>query len=243
MTPSDLGPIDVVLPAHNEAGSIGATIQEFHDVASARGFDVRFVVCEDGSTDGTTDIVRELSTRLPVTLLSSPERKGYSRAVIDGLRATTAGMVCFIDSDGQCDPNDLGNLAEAFNGVDLVVGYRNPRADTLMRKMMSGAFRVLYERLFAVRLTDPSCPYLLISQPALRLVLTGNLGILKQGFWWEFNARAEAAGLTVREIPVQHRVRAAGQTQVYRLNRIPRIATEHVLGLWKLRADTSSNNR
>jgi dolichol-phosphate mannosyltransferase len=243
MKPSEIGTIEIVLPAHNEAGSIAGTIAEFHDVASADGFDVRFLVCEDGSTDGTPDIVRALSERLPVTLLSSSERKGYSRAVIDGLRATTAEVVGFIDSDGQCDPHDLKRLVEALGELEFVVGYRNPRADVLMRKVMSGAFKFVYERLFPVRLRDPSCPYLLIRQEALQRVLMGNLGILTEGFWWEFNARAAAAGLNPTQVPVRHRVRSAGQTQVYRLSRIPRIAYEHLLGLRTLRAETRNARR
>jgi glycosyltransferase involved in cell wall biosynthesis len=243
MRPSDLGPIDIVLPAHNEATSIGGTIEEFHQIAKAAGFDVRFVVCEDGSTDGTPEVIRGLAEHLPVTLISSPVRKGYSRAVIDGLLATTAGVVGFVDSDGQCDPADLGTLADALDEVDLVVGYRNPRADTLTRKVMSACFKFVYERLFPVRLTDPSCPYLLIRRAALLRVLTGNLGILKQGFWWEFNARAAVAGVKSRQVPVAHRVRAAGQTQVYRPMSVPRIAAAHLIGLWKLRIDTRVASR
>ena len=183
-----------------------------------------------------------LAERLPVELISSPDRKGYSRAVIDGLRATTSEVVGFIDSDGQCDPSDLGVLASAFDDVDLVVGYRNPRADVAIRKLMSGAFKLVYERLFPVRLKDPSCPYLLITRPALDRVLVGDLGILTQGFWWEFNARAAGAGLKVTQVPVSHRVRAAGVTQVYKPRRIPGIATKHLRGLWALRADIARCN-
>jgi len=231
------GAIEFVLPAHNEAQSIGGTIREFSEVTASQGFDVRFLVCEDGSSDGTADVVRAIGDQQPVKLLTSSERKGYSRAVVDGLRATTAQIIGFIDSDGQCDPADLSRLAAALDGADLVVGYRNPRADTVTRKLMSGAFKLVYERLFPVRLHDPSCPYLLIRRPALEKILSGNLGILKQGFWWEFNARAQAAGLTIQQVPVSHRTRAAGQTQVYLPKRIPRIAYEHLLGLWALRAE------
>ena len=107
---------------------------------------------------------------------------------------------------------------------------------------MSGAFKLVYERLFPVRLKDPSCPYLLITRPALDRVLVGDLGILTQGFWWEFNARAAGAGLKVTQVPVSHRVRAAGVTQVYKPRRIPGIATKHLRGLWALRADIARCN-
>jgi dolichol-phosphate mannosyltransferase len=231
-------PIDVLMPAHNEGAAIGLTIREFHEVASGRlGIPVRFVIAEDGSTDDTCDVIRAVAEDLPVELLSFPDRKGYSRAVVDGFRATTGEIVCFIDSDGQLDPADLPRLLERLEGRDLAVGYRVRRNDTLLRRTMSGAFKAVYRLLFPVRLRDPSCPYLVIRRAALERVLTGSPGILRQGFWWEFNARAQARGLRVVEVPVHHRRRTAGATQVYRPEKIPRIAFEHVVGLFALRRE------
>jgi len=227
-----------VLPAHNEAESIAETLREFHaTVTRLTGLPLRFVVSEDGSTDGTADVVRGVAADVPLVLLSEPQRKGYSRAVIDGFRRTDAPLVAFIDSDGQCDPADFPRLLAALPEHDLVVGYRVRRADPWIRRAMSGAFRAAYRLLFPVRLRDPSCPYLLIRRPALERVLRGRVGILKQGFWWEFVARAGAAGLRVVEVPVQHRERKAGSTQVYWPRKVPRIALEHLVGLVQLRRE------
>ena len=90
---------------------------------------------------------------------------------------------------------------------------------------------------FGVTAKDPSCPYLLISRAGLEKILGGNVGILKQGFWWEFLARAVAARLRIVETPVRHRPRAAGETQVYRPTKVPRIAAEHLIGLVHLRRE------
>src|SRR5688500_10081986 len=94
--------IDVVLPAHNEGASISATLRAFHrTVAVDSGIPIRFVVCEDGSSDDTVAVLKALAAELPLKLISDPVRKGYSRAVIDGLRATDSDWVACIDSDGQ----------------------------------------------------------------------------------------------------------------------------------------------
>jgi len=236
-------PIDIVLPVHNEAESIGATLEEFHRVATIEnGIPIRFIVCEDGSRDNTVEVIQELSKKLPIHLLTEKGRKGYSRAVIDGFRVTQSNFVGFIDSDGQCDPADFPRFVREHEqgGYDLVFGYRNPRHDHPVRIIMSNAFGLVYRMLFTIPLRDPSCPFLLIRQESLQRVLKGNLGILKQGFWWEFVARCVAAGLKIKEIPVAHRERAAGQTQVYRPTKVPRIAYEHLKGLWVLRRELKS---
>lgn len=201
---------------------------------------VRYVVSEDGSSDGTAAVVQALAAALPITLITAPMRKGYSRAVVDGLRATTADLVACVDADGQCDPRDLIRLAQSLDGHDLIVGRRMHRADHWSRKVMSRAFRTVFSVFFSVPLHDPSSPYLLITRPALDRVLASDPGILPQGFWWEFYARAVELGLSLSEIPVGHRARSAGTTQVYRPTKVPRIALVHLIGLIRLRRQLSA---
>ena len=73
------------------------------------------------------------------------------------------------------------------------------------------------------------------------ILATPNIGILKQGFWWEFYARANSLGIEIVEAPIEHRVRAAGETVVYRPTKVPAIAYEHIVGLRTLR-NTLRNN-
>jgi glycosyltransferase involved in cell wall biosynthesis len=235
--------IDVVIPVHNEGASIAATLREFHRVVMLEGGQpIRFVVCEDGSSDDSLPVLQELSMQLPLKIISDPVRKGYSRAVIDGFRNTTSDWVAFIDSDGQCDPVDMLGLASLRNeGVDLIMGWRKRRSDPWIRKAMSAAFKTIYRVFFSVPVRDPSCPYLLINRASLQIILSGNVGILKQGLWWEFVARAVAANLRIVETPVRHRARSAGVTQVYRPTKVPCIAVEHFLGLFRLRRELDAN--
>lgn len=241
MTELETRLVDVIVPAHNEEATIGRTLSEFYRVVhDEQGFPIRFIVCEDGSRDATVQVVEAVASELPLRLLSSPERKGYSRAVLDGLRAADAPLICFLDSDGQCDPADFHRLYDALGSTDMAIGYRAPRVDPFYRIAMSTAFKLAYQLLFPVRLNDPSCPYLLIRRTALTQVLRGNAGILQQGFWWEFNARAAAAGLAVTQIPVIHRKRQDGKTQVYRFKKIPSIALRHLAGLISLRRELAA---
>lgn len=229
--------VEIVFPAHNEGASIAETLREFGEVLSARqGLEFTLVVSEDGSSDDTRSQVDAVAASMPVRMLPEAARKGYSKAVVDGLRSCTAPLVGFCDADGQYDPVDFLRLIDVIGDNDVAIGYRSPRVDSFFRRVISRAFRLPYEVLFPVRLHDPSSPFVLAKRTELNPVLSYSLGILRQGFWWEFNARAHAAGLRVVEIPVAHRSRE-GKTQVYRMNKIAGIAFEHLRGLFTLRRE------
>lgn len=221
--------VDVLLPVHNEAASIGRTVGEIFDVLSPV-VPIRFIVSEDGSSDGTPDVLRELATVYPMHLVTGSERKGYSRAMLDGLAAVEAPYVLCLDGDGQCDPADFRQFWDRRDSADILIGWRVARQDSALRKLLSGSYKRLFRLLFRVGLHDPSCPFVLAPRGVVE-DLSGRLGVLKQGFWWEFCARAASRGYALSELPISHRSRAAGGTQVYLLSKLPGIAWTHGLGL------------
>lgn len=228
--------LEVLLPVHNEADSIQATIQEIYDQISPQVL-MRFIICEDGSIDDTKNILRALAASIPMNLLLSDARKGYSRAVRDGMLALEAPYLLCLDSDGQCDPKDFDAFWASRNDVDVVLGWRVDRADNWMRKLMSRTFYRFYRLLYGVPVHDPSCPYVLSRKKVVEQ-LVHELGAMQQGFWWEYVARAHRRGFTIRELPVHHRQRSAGTTQVYKLSRIPGIGWRHFLALFTILKQT-----
>ena len=141
--------LEVLLPIHNEAESIEATLREIYG-AVARVVSVRFLLCEDGSTDGTPEVLARLARELPIRLFSGQERKGYSRAVIDGFRRVDAPWVFFLDSDGQIDPSVFASAWPKREAYDVIIGWRVQRADALYRRLMSRAFRAVYLSLIHI---------------------------------------------------------------------------------------------
>jgi len=230
--------IDLVMPVHNEGRSIAATLTEFYTVVQQHGgIDLRFVISEDGSTDDTVEVIEALSRTLPIKLLSDTRRKGYSRAVLDGFDACDAPLIAFVDSDGQCDPVDLFTLLNLIPDHDVVQGQRTPRIDHPIRIVMSALFRTLYRALFGIKLADPSCPYFILTQSAWQTLRTDTEWYLPQGLWWEFVARVVAHKLRFIAVPVAHRARKAGGSQVYHPEAMARIVTVHVLGLFRLKRE------
>ena len=74
----------------------------------------------------------------------------------------------------------------------------------------------------------------LIKREAL-LAVVPLMGKMDQGFWWEFSARCRKAGITPVEIPIHHRERSAGMTQIYYFRKMPGIFGRHLLALLVLR--------
>ena len=231
--------LEILLPIHNEAESIEATIRELYDEISPR-VDVGFIICEDGSRDNTKKIVRRISKHIPMRLNLSEERKGYSRAVREGMAMLEADWILCVDSDGQCDPKDFWKFWDSRNSGDVLLGWRVHRRDTFARKAMSRFFYLIYQAVFHTPVHDPSCPYVLCKRATAHR-LAGDLREMKQGFWWEFVARVHRAGHRIVELPVRHRLRAAGVTQVYQPSKMPGIFIRHVAALFRIAAQTRAH--
>ena len=235
MTPFQL---QILLPVHNEGESIEAIVTEMHQIISPI-VPFEFIICEDGSKDNTKEVLRKLAATFPMRLILSDERKGYSRAVVDGMIESDAPYLLCLDSDGQCDPKDFAPVWKLRDSFDLVMGWRVNRADNPMRRMMSRTFYGIYQAFFHTPVHDPSCPYLLMKRPVVERIAK-EMGQMQQGFWWEFVARVHRRGYTIKELPVNHRTRYAGTTQVYKLNRLPGIGYRHFLALFTIWRQTRS---
>jgi glycosyltransferase involved in cell wall biosynthesis len=224
--------LDLVMPVHNEGASIESTLMEWHEELSPR-IALRFIICEDGSKDNTKEVLRSLEGRLPMLLDMVEGRRGYGGAMCAGLRASTTSYVMTSDSDGQIDPRDFWAVWEERDTADMVVGWRVNRADSAVRRMMSRTFRLYHRTLFGTRLHDPSCNVMLMKRPVIDAVVP-KIGLMSEGFQWEFVARAMKAGIKTVEVPLHHRNRASGTTVVYKPSRIPGIAWRNGMGLLKI---------
>lgn len=230
--------VELILPAHNEGKTIAATIDGFVAATASADFVLHLLVAEDGSTDDTRAVVGSAAARHPGRVKVTPPsgRKGYSKAMVDAIRLTSCEVVAFCDSDGQFDPAELTRLITALGRGRVVSGRRTPRSDSRFRIVCSRAFGLVYRLLIGLRMADPSSPFVVAYREDL-LRFTPERTHLSYGFWWEFFARARAAGLHLIEVPVTHRLRADGKTQVYRMRRLPNIASTHLRGLLLLRRE------
>jgi glycosyltransferase involved in cell wall biosynthesis len=228
--------VEVLLPVHNEGPNIEATIRGIYKELSVY-LSVGFIICEDGSRDDSKDVLRRLATALPIRLNLSDARKGYSKAMRDGILMLEAEYLLCMDSDGQCDPKDFAIFWQQRDTADILIGWRTKRADSLVRRIFSRLFYLLYQLVFWTPVHDPSCPYVLVRKSVAQR-LGGELGDMQEGFWWEFVARAHRRRFTIRELPVNHRLRSVGITQVYKWHKMPGIFLRHVVAIFKVWNET-----
>jgi glycosyltransferase involved in cell wall biosynthesis len=228
--------VAVLLPVYNEFDIIERVVLEIYDVIGSR-MPLEIVISEDGSTDGTKDVIRRLSEIYPLKAILSPMRKGYARGIIDGLNFVESSYVLVTDSDGQHDPRDFWKLWELRREYDIVSGWRVKRADPLHRKIMSRTFQFMARKVFNLPdFKDITAPFKLMRAEVAKEI-AGECKYMRESFWTEFTIRAYKKGYRIGEVPVTHRPRLDGTTRVYKPSKIPRIAITQLHALIKLRRE------
>lgn len=226
--------LTIILPVYNERETIEYVLKEWRRELHKYKIKYYFVVCEDGSTDGTSEYLAKNKHRYNLILNKKKERRGYGPAVIDGIKTANSKYILCVDSDGQCDPTDFKKFWNNKDKADILIGWRTQRADSNQRKLFSLMFKILFKLLFPTSIHDLSAPFVLFKKDTIVPYLK-YLKYLREGFWWGFVGTCMKKNLSIFEIPINHRNRASGKTNVYKMNRIVFIAYSNIRGLLKLK--------
>jgi glycosyltransferase involved in cell wall biosynthesis len=193
-----------------------------------------FIVCEDGSTDGTKELIVELEDQYPVINNSVAWRRSYGQAIRDGIALSRTDYVLCIDGDGQIGPDHIATAWARRSEGRLLIGWRYPRFDPRTRLIYSKLFKLYHRVLFPSHLHDPSCPFVFGRLTLLQKVMPLLIHI-REGFWWGFTGACWRLKIPMEEIQVHHRERTAGDTRIYKFWKMPGIIFRNVIGLLKLR--------
>lgn len=233
--------VAVLMPVHNEADIIENVVLEFYETVG-RKMPLEIVLSEDGSVDGTKDVIKQLSRKVPLEAVLSKARKGYAGGIKDGLKLVKAKYVLITDSDGQHTAEDFWRLWELRDKYDIVSGWRVDRADSFYRRAMSRAFQLMAKTFVKVpRLRDVTSPYKLMRTDMARSV-ADECEYMRESFWTEFTIRAYNMGAKIHEVPVVHKERNNGSTNVYKPYKMPKIVLSQFKGLIKLRGTLGQNH-
>lgn len=226
--------ISIILPIFNEKKSLNHVLFAWNKYLSTTNIDFEFLLCEDGSTDGTKDLIGELLNLYPCIDLSTKERRGYGGGVLAGINKAQKDYILCIDSDGQCMPDSFDFFLENIDQNSVLIGIRSPRKDPAIRKAYSFMFKAYFNLLFDTAIADPSCPYILASKQ-LFLSTVPYLSYMKEGFWWGFVAACTKLNINIKQIKIKHFERYDGSSVVYKVSRMPSIISRNILGLYRLK--------
>ena len=226
--------LSIVLPIFNEVKSLEHVVSNWSKFLNKNNILHEFVICEDGSTDGTKELIINLKSRYPISDQSAQYRRGYGGGVIAGIIASKYEYILCIDSDGQCMPDSFLDFYKNKHLADILIGNRNPRKDPIIRIIYSKLFKIIHNYLFNSRIKDPSCPYVL-GKKKIYLKLLNKLEYLREGFWWGFVGAAKMLGFKFNQIDIVHYKRFDGSTVVYKLSKMPAIIIRNIIRLIKLK--------
>lgn len=204
--------LSAVMPAYNEEEVLPVALAEATTALEEICETWELVVVDDGSTDGTAEILRRTAeSDGRVRVVTQEENSGYSRALIRGFASCRYETIFYTDADAQFDLREITALYPRLAEVDMVAGYRVERDDRWIRLLTSEVYNRLQGRLLGLRVRDVNCAFKLFRRAFFDRVQLSSDGFLIDA---ELYARAKRAGLTWTQVGVRHRARKLGTTTV-----------------------------
>jgi len=212
-----LDSISVVIPVFDERESLRPLVAELLPVLRSLGLRAEVVFVDDGSRDGSGDVLADLAAaEAQVRVVSLRRNFGKGAALMAGFRHATGDAVVTMDADLQDDPAEIPAMVAALQeGADLVSGWKADRRDPWSKRIASKVFNGVTSRMSGLALHDLNCGLKAYRAEVVRsLSLSGDL-------YRYIPVMAAAEGFRVQEMAVNHRPRRFGRSK-YGLERYVR---------------------
>lgn len=198
--------ISIVIPAYNEAESLPELLKQLTATLQPMNKVYEVLIIDDGSSDGTAELLRSLSSEYPnLKALIFRRNYGKSPALSEGFRIAKGKYVITMDGDLQDDPKEIPNLlAKLEEGYDLVSGWKKKRHDPLSKRLPSKLFNYIVSKAARLDLNDFNC-----GLKAYRNEVVKDLQVYGELHRF-LPFLANAKGYRVTEIAVQHHPRIHG---------------------------------
>jgi len=198
--------VSIVIPVLNEVDSIHQLHSEIVKVCNVEKYNYEIIIVDDGSTDGTDQVLRNL---FPLTFIRLRRNFGQTAALDCGIKQAHGELIVTMDGDGQNDPADIPRLIHYLekHNLDIVSGWRKHRKDPLLKKFSSRLANILRGFILHDGLNDSGCSLKVYRSECFD-------GINLYGEIHRFiPALLKVKGFKIGEIVVNHRPRSAGRTK------------------------------
>ncbi len=205
--------LSVVIPAYNERSTVEELLARVGAAPVPGDLEVEIVVVDDGSTDGTRELLRELETRAdpPFRLIEQPANRGKGAALRRGFREATGDLVLIQDADLEYNPRDYPKLLQPIldGEADVVYGSRflgGPHRVLFFWHYVGNRFlTTLSNMLTDLNLSDMETCYKIFRADVLREM---SLRSERFGIEPELTARLAQAGARIYELPISYHGRS-----------------------------------
>ncbi|MCD6288818.1 MAG: glycosyltransferase family 2 protein [Candidatus Hydrogenedentes bacterium] len=208
--------VSIVVPVFNEVESLEPLTFAIVKAMDESGLDYEIVYVDDGSSDGSRELLRELARKHAgrVRFLGFEKNCGQTAAFDAGFKAARGTVIVTLDADMQNDPADIPRLVEATAEWDVVCGYRAKRNDSIVRRISSRIANGFRNKLTHESVRDVGC-----SLRAMRAECVKGLK-LYTGMHRFLPTLIKMDGYTITELPVNHYPRERGVSKYGIRNRL-----------------------
>jgi len=222
--------LSVILPVYNEVDSLPVVWQELAAVLPRVAPSAEVIFVDDGSTDGSADVIRRLALGDDrIRLLRFEKNAGLSAAFHAGFQAARGCLVATMDSDLQSDPGDLVTLIAHLDGADAVVGWRQIRHDSWLKRISSRVANGIRKAMTGDTLQDSACSLRVMRRECLAAVPPF------AGLHRFIPTLIRLDGYRVVQVPVHHRARQFGRSKFGVSNRALPAFMDLLAVLWMMR--------
>ena len=222
-TGAALPEVSVLVPAKDEAENLPEFVRQAREALLPLPYSCEIVVIDDGSRDGTADILRDLAAKHPfLRVVSHRSQRGIADALASGADAARGRILVFYPADLQYRPSDIPSLVQPIldDAADVVTGTKQGHYE---KRFVSWVYNGLCRWLFGVRVTD------LNSVKAYRREVMD--GLTRRPDWHRFMVVIAAAqGFRLAERPVPLHPRRAGKSK-FGIGRIP-VGVLDLVSVW-----------
>lgn len=226
--------ISIFFPCYNDSRSIGRLIDDAHRIARTLTKKFEVIVIDDGSSDGSQQVLREYQKKYPETFkpIFHKKNKGYGGALKDGFKNAKYDLVFYTDGDAQYDVSELPILyALMTKDVDFVNGIKMERQDFAYRVIVGNFYALCMRWAFMLPIYDVDCDFRLIRRSLLsKLSLKSDSGSI----CIELVKKSQKAGAKFRQVSVHHYPRRFGSSQFFNVKHLVKTFREIVPLWWKL---------
>lgn len=201
--------LSIFFPFWNEEKNVKKVVDDAINVAKKVSEKWEIILVDDGSSDNTNEECKVFSRKYKnIKLVTHIPNRGYGAALRSGFENSQYKYVVFTDGDRQFDFSQVSRFIEKIKSVDIVIGYRKQRQDSLVRHVLMNLLKVWDYVFFRFYFRDIDCGFKMFRKSAVEQIFP----LRSEGAMvtTEILAKAKKKNLRISEVEVDHYPRKFG---------------------------------